>query len=417
MKFRVFAISIILLFLAGAWMWPSQAQRVANKSAPSGSAARARGPSAKPRRPAQQGRALTPAYARAVGFAESKPVRSLPSAKSIAGGTRGALDIEEDEEHEKNVEEVRPRGGAKGSLDAALQATPKLKAPTALPTPSLTFDGIMGTDVNPTRPPVPPDTNGDVGPRHYVQTVNVLVGIWDKSGNLLVPYFKQSSLFAPLGGLASMVDRGDPIVLYDRMADRWMISQLVFLSALRPPYHEAIAISKTGDPTGGWYLYDFELPGEEFPDYPKFGVWPDGYYMTTDQFFRGGAFDGAGVFAFDRKKMLAGDPAAGLIYFSLDVATHPENIYGMLPADHDGILPPPAGAPEAFAYFTDTDFNDPADGLRLFDFHADFTNPAMSTFTERPESTYAMPLPLAAFDARDPGGLADVEQPPPAATR
>src|SRR5581483_11318956 len=105
-----------------------------------------------PPRPAQQGRALTPTYARAVGFAESKPVRSLPSAKSIAGGTRGALDIEEDEEHEKNVEEVRPKGSAKGSFDAALQATPKLKAPTALPTPSLTFDGIMGTDVNPTRP-------------------------------------------------------------------------------------------------------------------------------------------------------------------------------------------------------------------------------------------------------------------------
>ena len=73
------------------------------------------------------------------------------------------------------------------------------------------------------------------------------------------------------------------------------------------------------------------LPGNEFPDYPHFGVWPDGYYMNTHQFLNGGSFDGDGVFAFDRKKMLNGDPAASLIYFNLNLASHPEGIFGMLP--------------------------------------------------------------------------------------
>src|SRR5262245_51251909 len=136
--------------------------------------------------------------------------------------------------------------------------------------------------------------------------------------------------------------------------------------------------------------------------------------MTSNQFLNGGSFDGAGAFAFDRNKMLVGDPTATAVYFNLNLASHPEGIFGMLPSDHDGILPPPAGAPNVFAYFTATLFGDPANGVRLFNFHADFAVPANSTFTERPESTYAAPVPLAAFDPRNPGGRGDIEQPPPA---
>ena len=203
-------------------------------------------------------------------------------------------------------------------------------------------------------------------------------------------------------------------MLYDRLANRWLVSQFAFTAANAPPYHECVAISKTPDPTGSYFLYDFVLPGTEFPDYPKFGVWPDGYYMTSNQFLNGGSFDGAGAFGFDRAKMLVGDPSASAIYFNLNLASHPEGIFGMLPSDHDGLLPPPAGSPNTFLYFTDNNFGDPADGLRLFDFHADFAIPASSTFIERAESTYATPLALAAFDARVPSGRAHVEQPPPA---
>ena len=411
---RVVLITLLLVFAVGGWLLPSQAQRATQKTSPTGTATRAKAPTVRPGRSAQKpGVSPTPVYAQAVEFAESVPVRNLPPAnRSVSNSKNGPPEVEGQSINEKNTEEVRQWASGKGSPDGALQPERQSNAPSVLPTPSLTFEGIDATDEG--NSVAPPDTNGDVGPNHYVQTVNNRVGIWDKSGNLLVPFFTQSSLFAPLGGLAATVDRGDPIVLYDRIADRWMISQFAFTGQTTPPYHEAIAISKNGDPTGAYYLYDFVLPGNEFPDYPHFGVWPDGYYMNTHQFLNGGGFDGDGVFAFDRKKMLNGDPTAGLIYFNLNLATHPEGIFGMLPSEHDGLLPPPAGAPNVFVYFTDTDFGDPADGLRLFNFHADFTVPASSTFLERAESTYATPLPLAAFDGRDPGGRGDIEQPPPA---
>jgi hypothetical protein len=361
--------------------------------------------------------ALTPVYAQAAEFAESVAVRNLPpSSRTISNSKFGPPEVEPREVNETNTEEVRKDvGGTKGSFDGALQTSLRSpsapQAPNVLPTPSLTFDGISAADE--ANSIAPPDTNGDVGPNHYVQTVNNRVGIWDKNGNLLVPFFTQSSLFAPLGGLAATVDRGDPIVLYDRIADRWLISQFAFTSQTSPPYHEAIAISKTGDPTGAYYLYDFVLPGNEFPDYPHFGVWPDGYYMTSNQFTNGNAalFNGTGAFAFDRKKMLVGDPSAGLIYFSLNLTFEPNGIFGMLPSDQDGILPPQTGAPNVFLYFTAGEFGDVAgDALRIFNFHADFVTPANSTFTERSES----PLAMAAFDPRNPGGRGDIEQPPPA---
>jgi hypothetical protein len=419
MKFRLLAFCTIALFLATAWLWPSQAQRSTQKTAPRGGAAAAKAPIAKPGRAQKISASPTPIYSRAVDFAESVPIRNLPPAqRMISNSKNGPPEVEGEEINEKNTEEVRRSvETTKPAVDGALQRTLRPpnapQTPSMLPTPSLTFEGIDATDEG--NSVAPPDTNGDVGPNHYVQTVNNRVGIWDKNGNKLVPFFTQSSLFAPLGGLAATVDRGDPVVLYDRMADRWLISQFAFTGQTTPPYHEAIAISKTGDPTGAYYLYDFVLPGNEFPDYPHFGVWPDGYYMNSHQFLNGGGFDGDGVFAFDRQKMLVGDPTAGLIYFNLNLATHPEGIFGMLPADHDGLVPPPAGAPNVFVYFTDNNFGDPADGLRLFDFHADFAVPANSTFTERAESTYAAPLALASFDARDPNGRGDIEQPPPAA--
>src|SRR5262249_17833396 len=114
---------------------------------------------------------------------------------------------------------------------------------------------------------------------------------------------------------------------------------------------------------------------------------------------------------FDRNKMLVGDPTASLIYFSLNLTFAPNGIFGMLPSDQDGILPPPAGAPNVFVYFTADEFGDvQGDALRLFNFHTDFVTPANATFTERPDS----PIALAAFDPRNPNGRGDIEQPPPA---
>lgn len=279
---------------------------------------------------------------------------------------------------------------------AASRAAEGIPASPALPTlnmpaPTTSFDGLSNADNIAVhgKAVLPPDPNGDVGPNHYVQSVNLLFRVFRKDGTPLTAPLKLSRLFADAGstGPCATQDDGDPIVLYDHLADRWLLSQL---ARVAPVSHQCIAISQTGDPSGSYFVYDFPMPNTKDNDYPKFGVWPDAYYMTDNQFNPG--FAGTGVFAFDRARMLAGDPAASFIYF--DLAALDPNIGGMLPADLDG-SPPPVGRPNPFVYFTADEFFDPqGDALRIFEFHADFANPAASTFTERAES----PIATASFD-------------------
>ena len=275
-----------------------------------------------------------------------------------------------------------------------------------MPEPTLSFDGLSSNDNAAAYGfrLVPPDTFGDVGPNHYVQAVNALLRVFDKNGNALTPPFKPASLFAPLGTPCSTRNDGDPIVLYDPLADRWLISQ--FCTQF-PPFRQMFAVSVTGDPTGKYYIYEFVMPNFKLNDYSKIGVWSDGYYMTTDQ-FSGGDYAGTGVFAFDKAKMLAGDAAAGYIYFDL-ASPSTIRLGGLLPADLDGVNPPPVGAPNVFVGYAATEYGDAGDAIRLFDFHADFRNPANSGFTERAES----PLPTAPFDPTSSDGRGDIFQSAP----
>ena len=341
----------------------------------------------------------------AVRMVETDPASTFPDAALAPGRGPDGISI-----NELNTAEVKQFSS--GNVPAVNSGARTLAAQDALlsPPPLFTFEGQPVGNV------APPDTNGAIGPNHYVQQVNNSVAVYDKATHALIgSRFLLSSLFAKLGGTCAITDDGDPVVLYDKLANRWILSQFGFLSQTAAPYHECIAISKTPDPKGAYYAYDFITPGNEFPDYPKLGTWPDAYYMTTNQFFLGGGFDGGGAFAFDRAKMLVGDPTATGIYFNLNLSSHPEGIFGMLPADFDGLIPPPPGEPNVFAYPTSITFGDPKDGVRLFDFHADFTTPANSTFVERPESTYANPVAVApAWDLRDPSGRGDITQPPPA---
>lgn len=347
-----------------------------------------------------------PASGRAERAGVSAPVREIMERAAAPIPTR----VEGLEINKLNTVVERPVDpNASPQVDGARQSA----LPPAIevtPGPTVTCEGIANADnpglVN------PPDTTGDVGPSHYVQAVNNRVRIYDKSCVALGASFQMSSLFASLGGICSVFNQGDPIVLYDRLADRWLISQFAFGSQTATPWHQCIAISQTPDPTGAYYAYDFVVPplplppGGGFPDYPKLGVWPDGYYMTTREFNPG--FTGHGAFAFERAKMLLGDPTASLIYFHV-AATVSNGSSGMVPTDHDGILPPPAGAPNMFAIDTDDLFGDPSDALRLFDFTPNYVTPASSTFTERGDS----PLVVASFGSASPSGRIDIEQPPP----
>lgn len=350
-----------------------------------------------------------PIIGHAVNFAETGPISELAPGENIT-------DINGDNIRTKIKEKIQLGGTVAGLENSAptgpftdpiAQLTP---APTTLLTgPLQSFEGLgainnfnlFGST------PLPPDTVGDVGPNHYVQMVNAAFRVWDKNGNPLTPPRKISDLFAPLGPPCGTSNDGDPIVLYDPLADRWLLSQFCNTSpTTNTPAHEVIAISKTGDPTGAYYLYDFVLPDNKFQDYPKLAVWRDGYYMSANQFQSNPgftAFTFGGVFAFDRQKMLVGDQTAGYIYFDLSLR-NPIIGGGMLPADVDGLRPPPPGTPNYFAQPI-------TNALRIFEFRADFANPSRSSFTERSDS----PIPVAPFDPRNPNPRNDIEQPPPSA--
>ncbi len=360
---------------------------------------------------------LVPISAPAVGFAVSDPVRDLPSASVEVTDGNQTIEREGHEKNELNALEIKSEKASANkaiSIDGALQGTKPIETETPS-VPSLTFDGLADSD-NDTLiggRVAPSDENIDVGPNDVVQTINAGFRIWDKNGNPKIAPKLISSLFSKLGGICAKTDNGDPVVLYDRMADRWFITQFAFLGSTTPPYHQCVAVSKNGDPGGVYFTYDFQTPGNNFPDYGKFGVWPDGYYMTVNQFTNGGPFNGVGMYALDRKKMLVGDPTAIFIYFDLNLTVHPEGVNSTLPSDQDGLEAPPAGAPNVFAYLISDEFEDPGfniDALKLYNFHADFTTPANSTFIERPES----PVPVAAYDPRNPPGRSEVKEPAPA---
>ncbi|MBX3056097.1 MAG: hypothetical protein KF770_06445 [Anaerolineae bacterium] len=246
------------------------------------------------------------------------------------------------------------------------------------PDPLLTFEGL-GTDGF-----TPPDTIGDVGPNHYIQMVNVSFQIWDKGDpdNGIPPSIVQAdtpfnALFAGFGGVCQNSNSGDPIVMYDDMADRWFMSQM----GLTGGQALCIAVSTSPDPTGTYYLYAFPMPA--FPDYPKYGIWPDAYFATTNTGFPNQYW----AHAFDRAAMLAGNPATRQSFGN--------NPNLMLPADVDGPLAPPVGAPGIFYTFFHPNGNGHPGGserLAFYEFDVDWATPANSTYTLVAE------LPIAAFN-------------------
>src|SRR6478752_1740018 len=243
----------------------------------------------------------------------------------------------------------------------------------AIPSPILSWNGIIypGVGCN----CAPPDPDGEVGKTQYVQMVNEGLQVFDKlSGASVFGPVAISSIWSGFGGACQNGGNGDPIVVYDQLADRWIISQFATPSGATVPQDECIAISQTGDATGAWYRYDFHLTSN-FLDYPKLGVWPDGYYMSANIFNTAGtSFLGPQAFVFDRGKMLVGDPAATSQTRGIIGGSGEETF---LPADMDGIIPPPAGDPNHFVAFPQ---GSPLI-YKIWAYHVDFTAPANSTFS------------------------------------
>ena len=347
---------------------------------------------------------ISPVAGQAVAFGVSDPVSSLPPAQPEAWkSSRRAQRSAEETREIKNREHIREEiNNAVHDTDASLARV----LAEQMPAPLVSVDGLTNNDNISAYGfrAAPPDPTGDVGPNHYVQAVNILMRVFDKSGNAVTPPFKLSSLFAPLNTPCSRRDDGDPIVLYDQLADRWILSAFC---TIQPPFRQMLAVSKTGDPTGAYYVYEFVMPNFKLNDYSKIGVWRDAYFMTTDQFV-GADFAGTGAFAFDKEKLLAGAPDAGFVYFDL-ASRSLIRLGGMLPADLDGLNPPPDGAPGIFVSYTANEYGDAADAIKLFDFRPNFQNPAASSFGERAES----PLAVSAFDPTSPPDRTDIRQPPP----
>ncbi|MFN5149279.1 MAG: T9SS type A sorting domain-containing protein [Flavobacteriia bacterium] len=277
---------------------------------------------------------------------ESIPLKNLPTAK----------DTEESEHYEGEIKEHRKRPEAVNA-----EALPAGKDPivqesfgmTPSRAPIKNWDGQTGA--------FPPDPSGAAGPNHYVQAVNTKYRVYDKNGTALTNSLNLSSLWA------GSTNDGDPIVMYDRHADRWVITQFQVSSR-----EILFAVSTTPDPTGTYFTYSYTFT--QFPDYPKYSIWADGYYMTSNS-------SSKNAVAFDRTKMLAGDPSASMIALNTPGFTTQYGFKSVLPADADGTLPP-FGTPQYLFYFQDDAWNNvSADVIKILKMQVDWNTPTNSTIS------------------------------------
>ena len=208
-----------------------------------------------------------------------------------------------------------PSGYAISGLKYVQALLKNLWRPTpTMPGPLFTFEGIGDTcGCQPT------DSEGDVGPNHYIEAINETFKIFDKNGNTLSGPTTYNSFFSGLTGTpCTNANDGDPYVLYDPLADRWLISDFAFPSFPGSSFWQCIAVSQTNDPvSGGWFLYALQVDPANptfLGDYPKFAMWNDGgtqnaYFLTVNLFSSPTTFNGVRVYALDRASMLTGGPA------------------------------------------------------------------------------------------------------------
>lgn len=269
--------------------------------------------------------------------------------------------------------ETQSLGQAAGSGNSDVRVASAFGEPEPLiPSPTLTFDGINASSPS---AGMPPDPTGAPGPNHYMQATNRTVAVYDKTGGTVLGPTSSSAIWAGMGGICSTSNSGDPIVLYDRAADRFFYSEIAFnrdgFGAPIAPFYTCMAVSATGNPAGAWNRYSFVSPTGHLMDYPKYGRWTDGYYMTSWLFDSSGNFGGMLAAAFDRSAMIAGAAMNSVWYATGSTA------YGLIPADIDGGSLPPAGVGNPMVgLWTGSAL---PDTVLVYRFNANWAAPSMSS--------------------------------------
>jgi hypothetical protein len=274
------------------------------------------------------------------------------------------------EEHENaNPSLPAPRGSI--VKDPVVQSSVGGASAPAMPGPLLSFPGM--SRYNGGRG-WPPDTNGAVGNNYYVQMVNSSFSIWNTGGGHLYGPAAINTLWQGFGGICESNNDGDPIVLYDKSFGRWLISQFALDGSDHIPSWECIAISTGPNPLGSWYRYAFLMSVDDFYDYPHFGIWPYGYFMSAN--IIRATNPGAAV-AFDRNRMVQGLTASYQIFN----VSQP----GMLPSDWDGNNVPVVGSPNYFMA------QNGSDQLKMYRYYVDFQNSNNSHF-DGPTTIFVAPF-------------------------
>lgn len=252
--------------------------------------------------------------------------------------------------------------------------------------PVVSFDGQ-------TSPYFPPDCNGATGPNHFMQTINTVYAIYSKTGALVAGPTNMNLLFGSVTG--ATCNDGDPVVLYDDQADRWLV---VEFSICGSNDYMLFAVSQTNDPTGAWHRYSFDV--DDMPDYEKIGIWGDGYYMSTNNSDTGKK----DTYVFERAKMLNGQTAQMVAF---DNPWRPTTIDGFMcvpPVDNDGAFAP-AGSPGLFITINDDAIAGGFDQLWIYELAVNWTTPASSTFNR------VQQLAVPAFDSNFGNNWTNIKQP------
>ena len=333
---------------------------------------------------------------RSVYFGKSKPLKEIRPAMNVQ---QDAVRMEMPNKFPSGL--LPPITGYDSVFRLSMQSHHGYKG---MVTPSLNFQGVGNVDNL-----APADPNGDVGLNHVIQSVNVSFAVWDKEGNLLFGPVPNKGIWDVLPGPWHNVDWfQDPIFKYDRYADRWLVSAMV-LDYEQELYYQMIAVSVSPDPLGAYHCYAFEY--DNINDYPKIGIWHDGYYLTYWMNTPDWQYLHTIAAVVDKEAMLSGASFATLIEFEIEEPNPYTHRESAMAADLKG-LTIPNNLPCYFLVAECLQVGYPwAVNLNVFELLTDWKNPENSTFgmVDQIEAEPVVPFSYDFPAATQPGNFHDLD--------